>query len=149
MHMQEEDNINIDAADAASNLYSTDLTLKEGTPKKKRGRPRKSEVAPRKKTATKGRPPGEAAAINEMKARLLASPKSRRVLDSILDAALDGEHKNQSAAWKILMDRMLPVSYFEKDKDSGRSAVNITISGIGGESISINGDDSKGDTYDN
>jgi hypothetical protein len=102
--------------------------------KKKRGRPKKSEVAAKKagNRGKVGRPAGDAAAINEMKARLLASPKSRRVLDSIVDAALDDDHKNQSAAWKLLMDRMLPVSYFEKDKEGGgRPSVNITISGIG------------------
>ena len=68
---------------------------------------------------------------------MMASPKSRKVLDSILDAALDDEHKNQAAAWKLLVDRMLPMSYFEKDRDNGgRPSVNITISGVG-ESVTI------------
>ena len=59
------------------------------------------------------------------------------MLDSILDAALDDEHKNQAAAWKLLVDRMLPMSYFEKDKAGGsRPSVNITISGVG-ESVTI------------
>ena len=104
-------------------------------PKKRRGRPPKSAVEAKKKgNRPVGRPKGDAAVINEMKARLLASPKSRKVLDSIVNAALDDEHKNQSAAWKLLMDRMLPVSYFEKEKDgSARPSVNITISGIGAE----------------
>lgn len=102
---------------------------------KRRGRPPKSAVEAKKKgNRPVGRPKGDAAVINEMKARLLASPKSRKVLDSIVNAALDDEHKNQSAAWKLLMDRMLPVSYFEKEKDgSARPSVNITISGIGSE----------------
>ena len=98
------------------------------------GRPRKNSVAS-KKTGNRGqvgRPKGDAAIINEYKARMLASPKSRKVLDSILDAALNDDHKNQAAAWKLLMDRMLPVSYFEKDKEGGgRPSVSITISGIG------------------
>jgi hypothetical protein len=68
---------------------------------------------------------------------MLASPKSKKVLDSILDAALNDDHKNQAAAWKLLMDRMLPVSYFEKDKEGGgRPSVSITISGIGDATIS-------------
>tara|TARA_B110000285_G_scaffold27247_1_gene26791 strand:+ start:696 stop:995 length:300 start_codon:yes stop_codon:yes gene_type:complete len=79
-----------------------------------------------------GRPKGDAAIINEYKARMLASPKSRRVLETIFDAALDDDHKNQAAAWKLVMDRTLPLSYFEKDAASGRSSVNITISGLGG-----------------
>jgi len=116
-------------------------------PKKRRGRPPKSEVVAKKagNRGKVGRPKGDAAIINEMKARLLASPKSRKVLDSIVDAALDNEHKNQSAAWKLLMDRMLPVSYFEKEKEAGgRPSVNITISGIGGDKavdVSDNSDD--------
>jgi hypothetical protein len=31
------------------------------------------------------------------------------------------------------MDRLLPTSYFEKDKMGGRNAINITISGVGTE----------------
>lgn len=119
------------------------LYMTENTPKK-RGRPPKSVVEAKKpgNRVKRGRPPGDAAAINEFKARLLASPRSQKVLDSIMSAALDDEHKNQAAAWKLLMDRMLPVSYFEKDKNNtGRSAVNITITGVGGETIVSNDED--------
>jgi hypothetical protein len=101
---------------------------------KKRGRPPKSLVDKKKNRGQIGRPKGDADAIKEYKARLLASPKSRKVLDSILDAALDDDHKNQAAAWKLLVDRLMPLSYFDKDKaGGGRSAVNITITGVGGE----------------
>ena len=107
--------------------------------KPKRGRPRKSEVEARRKPGKVGRPKGDASIINDYKARMLASPKSRKVLDSILDAALNDDHKNQAAAWKLLMDRMLPVSYFEKDNASGgRPAVSITISGIGDAKVTEN-----------
>ena len=107
--------------------------------KPKRGRPRKSEVEARRKPGKVGRPKGDASIINDYKARMLASPKSRRVLDSILDAALNDDHKNQAAAWKLLMDRMLPVSYFEKDNaQGGRPAVSITISGIGDAKVTEN-----------
>jgi hypothetical protein len=52
-------------------------------------------------------------------------------MESIFNAALDDDHKNQSAAWKLIVDRIMPLSYFEKDKLSGgRSAVSITINGI-------------------
>jgi hypothetical protein len=44
-----------------------------------------------------------------------------------------------------LADRLLPVSYFEKNAASGRPAVNITISGIGGETVSI---DDNADEWD-
>ena len=106
-------------------------------PKRKRGRPKKTDVVSRTRGSRGkvGRPKGDATIINEYKARMLASPKSRKVLDAIFDAALDDEHKNQAAAWKLVMDRMLPLSYFEKDSAGGRSAVSITISGIGGGSV--------------
>mgnify|MGYP003139922007 CR=1 FL=1 len=102
-------------------------------PKRKRGRPRKTDVV--SKTSGNrgkvGRPKGDASIINEYKARMLASPKSNKVLESIFNAALNDDHKNQAAAWKLVMDRMLPLSYFEKDSASGRQSVSITISGVG------------------
>ena len=102
--------------------------------KRGRGRPRKSEVAAVKpgNKGVVGRPKGDAAIINEYKARMLASPKSRKVLETIFDAALDDDHKNQAAAWKLVMDRILPVGAFEKDvmKDAGRNAIQINISGV-------------------
>ena len=109
---------------------------------KRKGRPKKAVVASNKRGSRKtvGRPKGDAATINEYKARMLASPKSRKVLDSILNAALDDDHKNQAAAWKLCMDRLLPVSYFEKDKDGGgRGGINISITGVGGEKTVISG----------
>lgn len=114
------------------------VIMVEEPKKRKRGRPKKSEIAAKKPggRGKRGRPPGDAAIINEYKARMLTSPKSNAVLESIFDAALNDDHKNQAAAWKLLMDRMLPVSYFEKDKDSGgRSAVKISISGVPGVTV--------------
>lgn len=116
----------------------------EGLPtKKKVGRPRKDSVESKKPTkrGKPGRPKGDAAIINEYKARMLASPKSRKVLDAILNAALDDDHKNQAAAWKLVMDRMLPLSYFEKDKEGGgRPSVSISITGIGEAKVSDDSD---------
>ena len=103
--------------------------------KRSRGRPKKSEVKA-KTTGSRGkvgRPKGDAGIINEYKARMLASPKSVKVLETIFDAALDNEHKNQAAAWKLVMDRVLPVGAFEKEvmKDGGRNAIQINITGVG------------------
>ena len=107
---------------------------------KKRGRPSKSLVDSKKKggRGVRGRPKGDAARINEYKARMLASPKSAKVLETIFDAALDDEHKGQQAAWKLLLDRILPVGAFEKDviKDGGRSAIQINITGVGSADVS-------------
>jgi len=111
----------------------------DNPPRRKRGRPRKSDVTTVKKGNRNavGRPKGDAAVINEYKARMLASPKSRKVLDTIFEAALDHDHKNQAAAWKLVMDRILPVAAFEKDivKDGGRNAIQINISGVGAAEV--------------
>ena len=50
---------------------------------------------------------------------------------------MDNDHKNQAAAWKLVMDRILPVAAFEKDivKDGGRNAIQINISGVGNVDI--------------
>ena len=112
-------------------------------PKKKRGRPRKSDVEAKKRgnRGVIGRPPGDAARINEFKARLLAT-SGDKVINKIIHIALDDEHPGQMAALKMCMDRVLPLSYFEKDKMSqGKSSVNITITGVGGEAKIIDHDE--------
>ena len=106
--------------------------------KKKRGRPTKKEIEAKKKgnRGKVGRPAGDAAIINEFKARLLASPKTPAVMNSIMEAALNDEHKHQAAAWKLIMDRVAPASYYEKDKLSGgRNAIQINITGVDGATI--------------
>jgi len=113
----------------------------ENEPAPRRGSPKMYEIAAktpkghnskggRKKV---GRPKGDAGIINEYKARMLASPKSKKVLESIFNAAMDDEHKNQAAAWKLVMDRILPVAAFEKDvvQNNGKSAIQINITGVG------------------
>jgi len=52
---------------------------------------------------------------------------------------LDDNHKNQTAAQKILMDRMLPISTFEKAADS-REKINIVIKTIRPEKEAIEGE---------
>lgn len=129
---------------------TTETEVKPSEPKVKppelkkrgRGRPRKSEIAAVKpgNKGKVGRPKGDAAIINEYKARMLASPKSKLVLETIFDAALDHDHKNQAAAWKLIMDRMLPVGAFEKEvvKDGGRNSIQINITGVGSVGVSDN-----------
>jgi hypothetical protein len=113
-------------------------TASEDSPKRV-GRPPKALVASKKKgnIAKRGRPPGEAAAMAEFKARLITSPKSKKVLEKIFDAALDDDHKAQSAAWKLIVERLAPLSSFEKGT-GGKASVTINISGIG-QSVTLDG----------
>ena len=112
--------------------------------KRRRGRPPKDAVA----TALKKSEREQNAIMREYRRRMLASPKSEKVLQKILDAALDDDHKGQTAAWKLVMDRLMPVSAFEKEglSGNGRNAIQINISGVG--SVGVGGErpgDSAGD----
>jgi len=95
------------------------------------GRPKKTDIAEIKESRSVGRPKGEAAIINEYKLRMLNSPKSAKVLEAIYDAALNDEHKNQAAAWKLIVDRIVPVSAFEAAKQGGNTpSISINITGL-------------------
>ena len=135
-------------------LNTTTISVEEDKPlepvKRKRGRPKKSEVEARKKgnRGVRGRPPGDAARMNEFKARLLATAGDR-VIDKVIGIALDDEHQGQMAALKMCMDRVLPMSYFDKDKQgAGKSNISISITGVGGETTIIGGDIPEGEVYD-
>ena len=106
----------------------------------KNRKPTKKELASNSSGGRRkaGRPKGDAAIINEYKSRMLSSAKAKKVLQTIFEAALDHDHKNQAAAWKLVMDRILPVAAFEKDvvQSSGKSAIQINITGVGTADVS-------------
>lgn len=117
--------------------------------KAKRGRPRKADIAAKKKGNRNaiGRPKGDAARINELKARLLAT-SGDKVISKVIEIALEDGHPVQSAALKMCMDRVLPISYFDKKNDTGgRNAVSITITGVGGDTTIV-GNSGNDDTYE-
>ena len=88
-----------------------------------------------------GRPKGDKAIIDEYKARMLNSPKSAKVLEAIFDAALNDDHKNQAAAWKLIVDRVVPVSAFEQAKQGNSApAISINIMGLNQASTTIEQD---------
>lgn len=106
--------------------------------KRGRGRPKKGEIVAtkNKNKGVMGRPKGDAAIINEYKVRMLNSPKSAKVLEAIYDAALNDDHKNQAAAWKLIVDRIVPVSAFEQSKAGGGTPqISINISGLNNASV--------------
>jgi len=116
-----------------------------------RGRPKKGEIVAKKSKnrGTLGRPKGDKAIIDEYKARMLNSPKSAKVLETILNAALNDDHKNQAAAWKLVVDRIMPVSAFEQTKQgSGTPSISINITGLTQASTVVQEDDIEVDITD-
>jgi hypothetical protein len=93
------------------------------------GRPKKSAIEAKKKRELRGRPPGEAARIREFHARLLTT-KGDHIIETIIKKALDPTDKDQAAMLKMCADRLLPVSYFESNKEVGAKGITINISGL-------------------
>jgi hypothetical protein len=105
------------------------------SPAKRNGRPSNKALQAKKPggRGKVGRPKGDAAIMNDYKSRMLASPKSRKVMAKVFEAALDDEHKHQAICMKMIMDRVAPVGAFEADVKKGKAAggINITITGVG------------------
>jgi len=67
--------------------------------------------------------------IKELKELMIRSG-GKDAAEKVIQIALNDDHPGQMAALKMCMDRTLPIGMFEKDKNQ-RSAINITISGLG------------------
>tara|TARA_R110000744_G_scaffold76609_1_gene151771 strand:+ start:151 stop:597 length:447 start_codon:yes stop_codon:yes gene_type:complete len=126
---------------------NTDVTDRVITPKTRRkkgfskngvrlGRPTKEAV--KKAKLPVGRPREDKGIIEEYKRRMIASPKSAKVLEAILDVASDPDHKAFTACAKLVVDRLLPISSFEDAKNSGKASINITITGVDGAVTNLN-----------
>jgi hypothetical protein len=74
-------------------------------------------------------PKTEVQRIKELKDLLINSAGSN-VVHKAIEIAMNDEHPAQAAMLKLCMDRMLPVSLFEKEGKQ-RNAVTINITGIG------------------
>jgi hypothetical protein len=109
--------------------------------KRQRGRPRKEDRLMTRlqwedqKKQVAGRPKGLRTAIKKLEERLLDANRIDRVIDSIVNAACDDENKNQAAAWKLIMDRMAPMSHYDKNKLGDRPMININVTTAGETTI--------------
>lgn len=103
----------------------------------KRGRPPKSAIAEIKEKRGVGRPKGDKAILDEYKMRMLASPKSAKVLEKVYEVALSDGHPGQMAAMKLVMDRIVPASAFDATKSAGGGVpqISINISSLGTPTI--------------
>ncbi len=104
-----------------------DMTENETKIKRNVGRPLGTKMI--------GRPPSplvlktDHQRIGELK-KLLINGAGELVVNKAIEIALNDNHPSQAAMIKLCMDRTLPVSLFEKDKQQ-RSAVTINITGLG------------------
>lgn len=84
-------------------------------------------------------PKTDNARLKELKELMIRSG-GKDVAEKVIQIALNDEHPGQMVALKMCLDRTLPVSMFEKDK-SQRSAVTISITGLGVEPTVIDAQD--------
>ena len=105
--------------------------------RKKLGRPLKKDIEAKKKgnRGKVGRPAGDAARINEFKARLLGT-SGDKIIETLIHKALDPNDKDQIAALKMCVDRVLPLSMFDAAKNSGQTPqISINITSLGDPKI--------------
>ena len=80
-------------------------------------------------TKKRGRPQGMRAIQLDLQEQLYNHPDNHKVIVTIYRGALYVNHKNQAAAQKLLMDRMLPISVCDKNADI-REKISINISSV-------------------
>jgi hypothetical protein len=117
---------------------STELSSKEPQPiKGQKGRPKKSQITAKKKgnRGAVGRPAGDGARIAEFKARLLGTAGDK-IIRTLIEKALDPNDKDQIAALKMCVDRVLPMSAFDAKANNGAAPqISINITGLTSPSV--------------
>jgi hypothetical protein len=104
--------------------------------KRKRGRPKKPnrlmtrDQWEEESKKVSGRPKGLRTAVKKLEERLLAANRIELVIDSIVNAATNDDHKNQAAAWKLILDRMAPLSHYDKNKGGDKPIIQINVSSV-------------------
>tara|TARA_Y100000996_G_C22471481_1_gene622304 strand:+ start:225 stop:620 length:396 start_codon:yes stop_codon:yes gene_type:complete len=98
--------------------------------KTRKQKPKADDVIPNAPRGKKrGRPPGQYATQLALQEMMYSHPDKEAVIQELFTAALDQDHKNSAPALKILTDRLVPVSGFEKLR--GTNNIQINISTIG------------------
>ena len=105
--------------------------------RRKVGRPLKKDIEAKKKgnRGKVGRPAGDAARINEFKARLLGT-SGDKIIETLIAKALNPDDKDNMAALKLCVDRILPLSVFDAAKNSGQTPqISINITGLSNPTV--------------
>lgn len=98
-----------------------------------------------------GTPLGNKQRMQEFKDKLLNAHTGDGIIRKTIEIAMNDDHPGQTTALKMCLDRLLPTSLFEEKKDGSRTAINITISGIGDATVvgeTIDNDNSNNDGED-
>jgi hypothetical protein len=112
-----------------SPLQVVQTTVPAQPVKRKAGRPKKSDIQAKLKRDGRGRPKGDAGRLAELKARLLAT-SGERMINKVVEIAMTDGHPGQMAAMKMCLDRVMPVSMFEKDATGSAKGITINITGL-------------------
>lgn len=157
-----------DKALLAASAFGTDLNRKRGRPlplvpskplatkkpkketvKVKKGvtaQARKSGLKPGRPPASKTYTPNDPKRLQELKNHLMGT-KGELIIKAIINKALDPEDQDQIACMKMCIDRILPISMFEKG--AGKSnAVTIQIVNTGESKTRIIGSEAEGNDED-
>lgn len=86
-----------------------------------------------------GRPVGQAARIEEFKAFLMGD-NGPVLMSKLVTIALNDTHPGQMSALKMCVDRVLPLSHFDKAANGNQSpTISINISGLTNSSATVVG----------
>jgi len=105
-------------------------------------------VVPKKKPKSNAILPQEKKARSQQILAEMLTKKSKAVVQKVMDKALDDNDEDQLACLKMCMDRMIPASYFEKDKAGGSKGVTIQIVGVGETKINETEDYIEGEVIE-
>lgn len=107
--------------------------------KRGRGRPPKMTIQRYAENPPAVLPKTDHHRMRELKELMIRSG-GKDVAEKVIQIALNDDHPGQMAALKMCIDRTLPVSMFEKDKQQ-RNAITINITGLGIEPTVIDQED--------
>lgn len=117
-------------------MTDVEIKRKRGRPKKTIGQMTVTDIAKQKQDLL---PVTEGQRLKALK-NILLNSAGTNVVHKAIEIAMNDEHPAQASMIKLLMDRTLPVSMFEKEKNQ-RSAVTISITGIGDGNVTIGSSD--------
>ena len=76
----------------------------------------------------------QARRLHELKAEMLTNKKVSTFIEKLFTVAMDDEHSGQTAAMKLIADRLLPSQGFSLD-DKKSTGVQINITGLQVEKV--------------